>query len=74
VILVLFEAYSEWTSHKDVESVVKSHTSPYDLFEGEQSFCFECLRSVVGKLNTCEVIEKLCEVLYESFHDCNSVA
>jgi hypothetical protein len=49
VILVLFEAYSEWTSHKDTESAVKNHTSPYDLFEVEQSFCFECLRSVIGK-------------------------
>jgi hypothetical protein len=73
VILVLFEAYSEWASHKDVESAVKSHTSPYDFLEGERSFSLECLRSFVGKLNTCEAMEKLCEVLYESPHDCYSV-
>lgn len=48
VILVLFEAYSEWMTHKDVKSSGKSHTSPYDLFEGEQSFYFECLQTVVG--------------------------
>jgi hypothetical protein len=59
VILVLLEAYSEWTSHKDAESAVKSHTSTYELFEGEQSFFFECLQTVVGKLNMCEVMEKI---------------
>lgn len=59
MILVLFEAYSEWMTHKDVKSSVKSHTSPYDLFEGEQSFYFECLQTVVGKLNMCEVMEEI---------------
>lgn len=59
MILVLFEAYSEWMTHKGVKSSVKSHTSPYDLFEGEQSFYFECLQTVVGKLNMCEVMEEV---------------
>jgi hypothetical protein len=59
VVLVLLEAYSEWSAHKDVVSAVRSHTSPYDLFEGEQTFYFECLHAVVGKLNMCEVMEKI---------------
>jgi hypothetical protein len=59
VILVLFEAYSDWTTHKDVESAVRSHTSSYDLFEGERSFYFECLQTVVGELSMCEVMEEI---------------
>ncbi|GFG28488.1 hypothetical protein Cfor_11377, partial [Coptotermes formosanus] len=48
VVLVLFEAYSGWASHKNIESADKSNTYPYDFFEGERNFYFECWQTVVG--------------------------
>lgn len=51
MVLALFEAYSGWASHKTLESTDGNSTSPYDLFEGERSFYFECLQTVLGKLN-----------------------
>lgn len=49
MVLVLFEAYSRWVSHKNIESADKNNTYPFDFFEGEQNFYFECLQTVVGK-------------------------
>lgn len=49
MVLVLFEAYSGWASHKNIESADKSNTYPYDFFEGERNFYFECWQTVVGK-------------------------
>jgi len=49
VVLVLFEAYSRWASHKNVESADKNSTYSFEFFEGEQNFYFECLQTVVGK-------------------------
>ncbi|XP_021941631.1 protein ARV1 [Zootermopsis nevadensis] len=48
VVLALFEAYSGWTTHRNVGSTDGNNTSPYDLFEGERSFYFECLQTVFG--------------------------
>lgn len=48
VVLVLFEAYSGWASHKNIESADQNNTYPYDFFEGEQNFYFECLQTVIG--------------------------
>jgi len=49
VVLVLFEAYSRWASHKNIESADKNNRYSFDFFEGEQNFYFECLQTVVGK-------------------------
>jgi hypothetical protein len=51
VVLVLFEAYSRWASHKNIESAEENSTYPFDFFEGEQSFYFECLQTIVGKFH-----------------------
>jgi hypothetical protein len=49
VVWVLFDAYSGWASHKNLVSADTNNTYPYDFFEGERNFYFECLQTVVGK-------------------------